>query len=184
MGWTSFLPANRQCQSTDLSQWPDLILSSSTTGLLIQGALLPLRPLSNDSTTSLWITEAGFCRPCTFPSDRQTFNLFFRMILVSWHQKGQTHLDFNEATDDGVGLASAGPYANHLHFTTCQHLITHFLQAGCSSNCIKALKARRDTFPSAKEVQSTDTTTENPPLASSTKCRLSNASANSHISIY
>ena len=24
-------------------------------------------------------------------------------------------LDFNEARDDGVALASAGPYTNHLH---------------------------------------------------------------------
>jgi len=24
-------------------------------------------------------------------------------------------LDFNEARDDGVAVASAGPYANHLH---------------------------------------------------------------------
>jgi len=26
-----------------------------------------------------------------------------------------TILDFNEARDDGVAVASAGPYANHLH---------------------------------------------------------------------
>jgi len=30
-------------------------------------------------------------------------------------QKGQTNRDFNEARDDGVAVASAGPYANHLH---------------------------------------------------------------------
>ena len=29
----------------------------------------------------------------------------------------QTILDFNEARDDGVAVASAGLYANHLHFT-------------------------------------------------------------------
>jgi len=33
---------------------------------------------------------------------------------VSWHQKGRTILDFNEARDDEVSVASAGPYANHL----------------------------------------------------------------------
>jgi len=39
----------------------------------------------------------------------------------------QTILDFNEATVDAVAVhASAGPYANHLHFAPCQHLITHF----------------------------------------------------------
>jgi len=27
----------------------------------------------------------------------------------------QTILDFNKARDDGVAVASAGPYANHLH---------------------------------------------------------------------
>jgi len=38
-----------------------------------------------------------------------------RIIWIIWHQKGQTNLDFNEARDDGVVVASAGPYANHLH---------------------------------------------------------------------
>jgi len=32
---------------------------------------------------------------------------------VGWHQKGQTSLDFNEAREDGMAVASAGPYANH-----------------------------------------------------------------------
>jgi len=31
-----------ETQSTDPNQWPDLILSSSITGLLMQGALFPL----------------------------------------------------------------------------------------------------------------------------------------------
>jgi len=30
-------------------------------------------------------------------------------------QKDQTNLDFNEARNDSVAVASAGPYANHLH---------------------------------------------------------------------
>jgi len=30
--------------------------------------------------------------------------------------EGRTILDFNEARDDEVAVASAGPYANHLHF--------------------------------------------------------------------
>jgi len=46
-------------------------------------------------------------------------------------------------------VASAGQYANNLHFAPDrqphQHLITQVLQAGCSSSCpansIKALKA-------------------------------------------
>jgi len=49
---------------------------------------------------------------------------------VTWHQKGLTHLDFDEARDDGVVVASAGLYANHLHLTLdrqpCQHFITQF----------------------------------------------------------
>jgi len=46
MDWTSFLSPNQQCQSTNESQstdhnhWPRLILSSSTTGLLMEGALV------------------------------------------------------------------------------------------------------------------------------------------------
>jgi len=43
--------------------------------------------------------------------------LFFRTTWVSWLQKGQTSLDFNEARDNGVALASAGLYADHLHPT-------------------------------------------------------------------
>jgi len=46
MDWMSFLPPNQQCQSTNESQstdpdhWPGLVLSSSTTGLLMEGALV------------------------------------------------------------------------------------------------------------------------------------------------
>jgi len=51
--------------------------------------------------------------------------------------------------DDGVAVASAGPYANHFHLAPdrqpCQYLTIQFLQAGCPSrrptNSIKALKA-------------------------------------------
>jgi len=39
-------------------------------------------------------------------------------------------LDFNEARNDGLAVASAGPYANNLHLTSdrqpCQHLIIQF----------------------------------------------------------
>jgi len=44
-----------------------------------------------------------------------------------------------------VAVASAGPYANNLHLAPDtqphQHLNTQFLQAGCSTNRLKALKA-------------------------------------------
>jgi len=67
-------------------------------------------------------------------TDRHPFNgLFSRTTWVSWHQKVQTNLDFNEARDDGVAVASAGPYANQLQ--TDNHASTssiNFLQAGWS----------------------------------------------------
>jgi len=45
-----------------------------------------------------------------------SFNgLFSRTTWLSWHQKGRTFLDFNEARDDGVAMTSAGPHADHLH---------------------------------------------------------------------
>jgi len=45
-------------------------------------------------------------------------SLFSRTTWVSRHQKGRTILDFNEARDDGVAVALAGPYANLLHLAT------------------------------------------------------------------
>jgi len=44
---------------------------------------------------------------------------FCRTTQVSWHQKGQTSLDFNEARDDGVAGISWTTYrsSNHLHLT-------------------------------------------------------------------
>jgi len=47
--------------------------------------------------------------------DRHLFNgLFFRTTWISPHWKGKINLGFNEARDR-VTVASAGPYANHLH---------------------------------------------------------------------
>jgi len=45
----SFLPPNHQCHSPEgkINQWPGLILSSATTGLLTQMSTLPLRQLSD-----------------------------------------------------------------------------------------------------------------------------------------
>ena len=48
--------------------------------------------------------------------------LFSRTSWVSRHQNGKTNLDFNEARDDGVAVASAGPYAkNCSSLQTCNH---------------------------------------------------------------
>jgi len=44
--------------------------------------------------------------------------LFSGTTWVSRHQKGKTILDFNEARDDGVAGASAGPYANHMRLAS------------------------------------------------------------------
>jgi len=44
-------------------------------------------------------------------------------------------VDFNEARDNGVAVASAGPYANHLHLArqiTTQAPHNNFVQARCS----------------------------------------------------
>jgi len=41
--------------------------------------------------------------------------LLSRTAWISPCQKGKTIQDFNEARDDGVTMASAGPLANHLH---------------------------------------------------------------------
>jgi len=65
--------------------------------------------------------------------------LFSRTAWVSQYQKRKTSLDLNEARDDGVwdAVALAGPYTNNLHLAPDrqphQHLISQFLQAGCSS---------------------------------------------------
>jgi len=74
--------------------------------------------------------------------------LFSRTTWVSWHQKGKLFwILLAGARDDGMAVASAEPYAHHLHLAPdrCQYLNTKFLQAGCPSCCqtnsVKALKA-------------------------------------------
>jgi len=52
---------------------------------------------------------------------------------VNQHQKGKTNLDFNEARDDGVAVAPAGPHSTLLQ--TDNHAnpsSLNFLQARCS----------------------------------------------------
>jgi len=65
--------------------------------------------------------------PVTKP-DRHPFNsLFSWKTWVNWQQTGYTNLGLNEARDDGVAVASAGRYANHLYLapdTQPQHRIT------------------------------------------------------------
>jgi len=63
-------------------------------------------------------TQQTDCTTRTTKWHKYPFNgLFSRTTWVSRHQKGYTNLDYNEATDDWVPVASAGPYANHLKLT-------------------------------------------------------------------
>jgi len=56
--------------------------------------------------------------------------LFSRTTWVSWHQKVKPFWILMKARDDGVAVASARPYANHLHLALdrypCQHIMTRF----------------------------------------------------------
>jgi len=54
---TTSIKALKVTQSTNSNQWPGLILSSSTTGLLMEEALLPLYRLSNASTKVIGINN-------------------------------------------------------------------------------------------------------------------------------
>jgi len=49
---------------------------------------------------------------------KHLFSSLFHDSLGKLYQKSITNLDFNEARDDGVAVASAGPYANDLHLIT------------------------------------------------------------------
>jgi len=64
-------------------------------------------------------------------------DLFSTTTWVSRHQEGQTNLDVNEARDDGMAVASAGPYANHLqtkkHTPAPHHLFLYTPDAFCDA---------------------------------------------------
>ena len=69
-----------------------------------------------------------------------SFNgLFSKTTWISRYQKGKTSLDLNEARDDGILKCNdiSWTIGKHPHLTPNrqphQHLITQFLQAGCSS---------------------------------------------------
>jgi len=76
------------------------------------------------------------------------FTAFFQDNLGKPAPERQTILDFTGVRDAGVVVASAEPYANHLHLAPDrephQHLTTQFLQAACPSsrptNSVKAQK--------------------------------------------
>jgi len=55
----------------------------------------------------------------TKQTSKYSFNgVFARTTWLSQHYKGKTILDFDGARDDGVAVAPAGPYANHLHLAS------------------------------------------------------------------
>jgi len=75
-----------------------------------------------NTSHQLSISSQDFCwhqipTDCIPVLDTHLTVSFSRTTWVSRHQNSQTILDFNEARDDGVALASAGPYANYLHLT-------------------------------------------------------------------
>jgi len=87
-------------------------------------------------------TFLGIDNVCHLSCKRDTcLTTFSGTTWVSRHQKGRTIVDFNEARDDMVAVASAGPYANHLHFapnsgrqvTMPAPHHSNLLQAGCTS---------------------------------------------------
>jgi len=58
------------------------------------------------------------CGYCRLKTTLQPFNGFFPGERGKLAPERQTILDFNEARDDVVALALAGPHANHLYLTT------------------------------------------------------------------
>ena len=73
------------------------------------------------STASYYSNYVHDCLQCVVLQTeiRHPVNgLFSRTTWVSRRQKGKTYLDFIEARDDGVAVASAGRYVNHLHLAS------------------------------------------------------------------
>jgi len=89
---------------------------------------------------------------CSIIQQQHSFNgLFSRTTWISrYHKDKPFRNSLKQARDDGVAVASAGPYAIHLHLTPDrlphQYLITQLLRARCFSYCptssLKALKAQ------------------------------------------
>jgi len=77
--------------------------------------------------------------------------LFSRTTWVSWHQKGKTTLDVNEARDDGVLGCSDISWAICRQSAPCSRQITtptphHLIFTGCCpTNSVNALKASKYT---------------------------------------
>jgi len=64
-----------------------------------------------NTTTALQFCDYTYMQPLL----HQFNSLFSKTTWVSCYQRGRTTLNFTEARDDRVAVASAGPYANQLH---------------------------------------------------------------------
>jgi len=53
-----------------------------------------------------------------FESVKQQRPLFQDKLDKAAAERNKTFLNFNEARDDGMAMASAGPYANHLYLAS------------------------------------------------------------------
>ena len=81
---------------------------------------------------------------------------------------GKPVRDFTGARDDGVAVAAAGPYTNHLHLTSHNHASTSplsFSQAGCPS-CHAA-----DSVKALRHPVSPTNTNQNPKMMTCDKAR-------------
>jgi len=98
----------RYCCNYCIRHYPEFSFISAIISIVTAALLLPV--------TVSYVFGAKFLVSHSLNKHKQPFNgLFCRTAWVSQHQKGKTILDFNEARDGGMAVASAGPYANHLH---------------------------------------------------------------------
>jgi len=95
-------------------------VTDHATRSVITGRSTAMRP---QNTLDFIHRKCGFLfsrKITTRPNRGQNTNRHLFSCLFSWttwvrrHQRGPTNLDFNETRDEGVGVASAGPHANHL----------------------------------------------------------------------
>ena len=112
-----------ETQSTDPNQWPGLIISSSTTGLLKEEVLLPLRWFSNASTST--IISITHIQPF--------YGSFSGTTRVRQYQK-KSSPGLLWSTEDNRGWHTDRPVGLHSIQTNQQptSIIPHF-DAGCPS---------------------------------------------------
>jgi len=106
-------------------------------------------PSNTSQEERLWKSRKHFFKYYYYYT---TFNgLFSRTTWVSWHQKGKTSLDLNEARDDGVLGCSAiswtickqsAPHSRQITTPTPSHSIFTGWMLFPMPNRVKALKAQ------------------------------------------